>query len=311
MAIGRGETDILYDRSIAPTLRRCGVQPVRIDRINHNDDIDDRIISEIRKCDFALADLTYARPSAYFEAGLAAGRGVPVVYSCRRDHLSPIPKPDDEFGNFRVHFDLQMKNIVPWSSTSDRTFDRRLERRIIKVIRPLVLDRQAKEREDQEARKFAALSVNERTRLIFETAKRQLRHAGYREVKIPHAPSRKLWIGERSTARNRLSTVELTVDASFQANDFKQEFVNLWFRDSGFTGPSIRPNLPKAETSHICLCCLGRISKSRIMNSVPRLRPTETASVLATDGLHLHIFDNISSEKSFCDRFSRSLETWF
>lgn len=119
MAFGYKDTDKVYDHLIAPILRNKDVEPVRIDCIEFNDDIDDRIISELKRCDFAVADLTYARPSVYFEAGFAQ-RSVPIIYTCRKDHFSP--SADDQFGNLRVHFDLQMKNIIPWSSSSDSKF---------------------------------------------------------------------------------------------------------------------------------------------------------------------------------------------
>src|SRR5215472_9716952 len=56
-------------------------------RLEHNDDIDKRIMKEIKACDFAIADLTYARPSVYFEAGFAQ-RSVPVT--SRKDHRSAL-----------------------------------------------------------------------------------------------------------------------------------------------------------------------------------------------------------------------------
>src|SRR2546428_14146756 len=117
----------MYDCLIAPTLRNKRFSPLRVDRIEHNEDIDDKIISEIETCDFMVADLTFARPSVYFEAGYAQ-RQVPVIYTGRKDHLSG--RTNDQFGNFRVHFDLQMKNIIPWSSPRDKNFAKRLAKRV-------------------------------------------------------------------------------------------------------------------------------------------------------------------------------------
>jgi nucleoside 2-deoxyribosyltransferase len=86
MAVGRADTDRIYDKHIAPTLKAARIHPVFMGRLEHNDDIDKRIISEIEACDFAISDLTYARPSVYFEAGYAQ-RSVPVIYTCRADHF--------------------------------------------------------------------------------------------------------------------------------------------------------------------------------------------------------------------------------
>ena len=110
MAFDYDDTDRIYS-VFERLLRSMGITAVRVDRIEHNDDIDNRIIQEIEQANFVLAGcLTYARPSVYFEAGYAQ-RAVPVVYTCRRDHFRP--RVDDPNGNVRVDFDIsKMKNIV-------------------------------------------------------------------------------------------------------------------------------------------------------------------------------------------------------
>jgi nucleoside 2-deoxyribosyltransferase len=123
MAFRRGETDKVYDNLIVPLLRKKKITPVRVDRQEHLDDINNKIISELKQSDFAIADLTFARPSVYYEAGFAQ-RCIPVIHTSRRDHFHP--KPDDKFGNFKIHFDLQMKNIIPWSNASDKNFIKNL-----------------------------------------------------------------------------------------------------------------------------------------------------------------------------------------
>jgi nucleoside 2-deoxyribosyltransferase len=64
----------------APTLGPLGVAAPRVDRIEHNDNIDTRIISEIEAADLVIGDLTYARPSVYFEVGYAQ-RAIPVIFT--------------------------------------------------------------------------------------------------------------------------------------------------------------------------------------------------------------------------------------
>lgn len=113
-AFGFRDVDKIYG-VVHRTLRQIGVNAVRIDRVEHNEDIDDKICSLIRESDLCIADLTYARPSVYYEAGYAFGLGKPVVYIVKGDHFRP--KPGDETGSRRVHFDLQMKNIIKWEPT--------------------------------------------------------------------------------------------------------------------------------------------------------------------------------------------------
>jgi hypothetical protein len=88
--------------------------------------------------DVKKADLTYSRPSVYFEAGYAQ-RVVPVIYTVRRDHFKF--KADDPNGNLKVHFDLQMRNIIDWSSASDKRFPVRLRSRVTKVVLPILLEK--------------------------------------------------------------------------------------------------------------------------------------------------------------------------
>lgn len=152
MAFGHPDTDELYDAVIAEILRSRNVEPVRVDRLEHNEDIDDRIIQEIRGADFAIADLSYARPSVYYEAGYAE-RAIPVVYIIRTDHLTSLA--DDHFGNYRLHFDLQMKNVIEWERPRDQPFRQRLAMRVDYLLAPI---RERKEAKDLEAAERGASS---------------------------------------------------------------------------------------------------------------------------------------------------------
>lgn len=50
----------------------CKMDPVRIDLVPHNDNIIDKIIAEIRTCQFMVADFTGNKAGVYFEAGFDA-----------------------------------------------------------------------------------------------------------------------------------------------------------------------------------------------------------------------------------------------
>jgi nucleoside 2-deoxyribosyltransferase len=176
MAFDREDTDKIYDRAMQPCLKSLSIKPIRIDREEHNDDIDDKIIEELEKASFVIADLTYARPSVYFEAGYAE-RNVPVIYTCRNDHFRP--KPDDEHGIFRVHFDLQMKNIIGWKDNGENAFSKRLSKRIKKVIAPILRQQQASQSEAEELRKFRALPLTQQRNLIRDILRSEIKAAGY------------------------------------------------------------------------------------------------------------------------------------
>jgi hypothetical protein len=80
-----------YEEGIRPALVECGyVPPFRVDDAEHEEiwktsaedgrrqqKIDDRILGEIRRSRFLVADFTGQRPSVYFEAGFAEGLGIP------------------------------------------------------------------------------------------------------------------------------------------------------------------------------------------------------------------------------------------
>lgn len=124
MAFDHSDTDNIYDHHIEPVLKRNDVIPIIINRQEDNRDINNQIIGHLDNCDFCIADLTYTRPSVYYEAGYAQ-KHVEVIYTVRADHLKK-GQPEDR----RVHFDLQMKPIIKWVNPSDRTFQSRLEKRL-------------------------------------------------------------------------------------------------------------------------------------------------------------------------------------
>jgi hypothetical protein len=180
MAFGHPDADAVYD-AIKKALRPMHIKPVRADRIEHNDDIDDRIIAEIERADFVLADLTYARPSVYFEAGYAQ-RSVPVIYTARRDHFKD--KPDDPNGNLRVHFDLQMRNIIAWSGGDDRNFLKRLKSRITKVIAPIIARKKAESEQKRKTVNFDRMSVQDKQKFVIRTAEKHFRQCGYQLIRL-------------------------------------------------------------------------------------------------------------------------------
>src|SRR5215469_13930643 len=105
MRILAPETDPVYNRLIKPSIKSTGLVPRRIDRVLHNKRIDQNIIAEPPAADIVPADLTLALRSVYLEGGVTEGQGVPVVYTCKRNHLAP--RANDQFRHYRVHFDLR------------------------------------------------------------------------------------------------------------------------------------------------------------------------------------------------------------
>lgn len=82
-----GNTDDIYATGIKPALERCGCTPIRLDEVSHNGDFSERMLIEIRKCRFLVADFSAQNNGVYFEAGYALGLGKPVIFTCPKDQL--------------------------------------------------------------------------------------------------------------------------------------------------------------------------------------------------------------------------------
>jgi hypothetical protein len=94
------------------------------------------------------------------DAIFSAQRTIPVIYTVRKDHFKP--RPDDEYGNFRIHFDVQNRNIVNWSSPTDATFEKGLRSRITKVIAPILRQKQTQLEQKQRITDFDRLSLHDK-----------------------------------------------------------------------------------------------------------------------------------------------------
>jgi nucleoside 2-deoxyribosyltransferase len=123
---------------------------VRVDNIEHVNDINDEIIAQIKRSKFMVCDLTGYRGGVYFEAGFAYGLGLPVIYTCRKDWCDE-EQLRDEAGNIveflkdgngqavpvrkeGVHFDLAHRNRIEWEMDKLGDFRVKLENRIKAVI---------------------------------------------------------------------------------------------------------------------------------------------------------------------------------
>lgn len=97
-----------YELGMVQAIERdCGFTVVRIDRVQHNDDITDRILAGIRGAQFVVADFTKQRPGVYFEAGFAAGLGRTVIWTCHSDDFDSL------------HFDTRQRNHIKWTEPND------------------------------------------------------------------------------------------------------------------------------------------------------------------------------------------------
>lgn len=107
-----------------PGIREAGYRPFVINRKEHSNKIEDEIEAEIRRSRFLVADFTYgrggARGSVYYEAGLAKGLDMDVIFTCRKDKMKGL------------HFDTSHYNHIVW--TDPDGLRKKLRTRILAVV---------------------------------------------------------------------------------------------------------------------------------------------------------------------------------
>lgn len=96
-----------YENGLEAGILKAGYDPVRIDGVEHAGKIDDRIIAEIRRSKFLVADFTGHRGGVYFEAGFALGINLPFIFTCRKDDIE------------NLHFDIRQYNCIDWTEPSE------------------------------------------------------------------------------------------------------------------------------------------------------------------------------------------------
>lgn len=93
----------IWTDAIKPAVERAGFKAYRVDVDPHLDKIDAKIMAEIKRSRFLIADVTGDRSGVYFEAGYATGLGIPVIWSVDSKEID------------HVHFDTRQYNHILWS----------------------------------------------------------------------------------------------------------------------------------------------------------------------------------------------------
>jgi hypothetical protein len=88
--------------AIKESASKCGITADRVDEVESNDRITDRILESIRKAEFVIVDLTNERPNVFFEAGFAHGIEKIPIYLARH--------------GTKIHFDLKDYPIIQFRS---------------------------------------------------------------------------------------------------------------------------------------------------------------------------------------------------
>ena len=113
-----------YEQGIKLGIKDAGYKPLRIDRKDHINKIEDEIIAEIRRSRFLVSDFSQgdggARGGVYYEAGFAHGLGLPVIFTCNTECQKEL------------HFDTSHYNHIFW--TTPKELRENLKNRILAVM---------------------------------------------------------------------------------------------------------------------------------------------------------------------------------
>ena len=103
--------DTAWKKGIEPAVEVAGYKPLRVDKEEYVGWIPDKIISEIRKSRFVVADFSHGKNGAsegvYFEAGFAYGLDLDIILTCKDSDAND------------VHFDLSQYNCIHWKNPED------------------------------------------------------------------------------------------------------------------------------------------------------------------------------------------------
>ncbi len=117
-----------YEQGIKKAVEEdCKMTSIRVDKVGacdkegYSQKICDRILAEIRRCQFAVADFTTHNRGAYFEAGFALGLGRLVIWTCQEDEIKT------------AHFDTRQYPHIVWRDAAD--LRRQLAERIQALMR--------------------------------------------------------------------------------------------------------------------------------------------------------------------------------
>ncbi len=83
--------DPAYLEGIQPAVEQdCRFTCVNLKHLLHNDDITDRMLAEIRRCQILVADFTQQKHGVYYEAGFALALGKEVIWCVRIDEMNKV-----------------------------------------------------------------------------------------------------------------------------------------------------------------------------------------------------------------------------
>jgi hypothetical protein len=94
-----------YDLAIKPTVESFDFDCIRVDEVEYNGRITDRIIGLIRNAHLIVADLTEERPNCYYELGYAHALNKTVIHTINKES--------------NIHFDVKDYNFIVYTRVQE------------------------------------------------------------------------------------------------------------------------------------------------------------------------------------------------
>ena len=120
--------------AIEGAIQDAGYTPLLIDRDLRTHSIPDQVVHQLRQSRFVVADLTshrlddtdeLGRRNVYYEAGFAAGAGLEVIFTCRKNC----------YDEKKVASDIRHFHVVLWDDQNLESFRQELQERILARVR--------------------------------------------------------------------------------------------------------------------------------------------------------------------------------
>lgn len=99
--------DTFYESGIKRAVEKAGYTPVKMNLMEFNGKICDKIIAEIKRCKFIISDFSGQRGGVYFEAGYAMGQGKTVIFIVKEEDVT------------NLHFDTRQYNHIVYNSPEE------------------------------------------------------------------------------------------------------------------------------------------------------------------------------------------------
>lgn len=128
-----------YEKAVKEAINKCGYTPMIIRDKEHIDYIPLEIEYEISHSSALIADLTGQNNGVYYEAGLAKGKNIPVIFTCNKPEiegsLEEAPGKNST-GSGKIHFDVAQINTIFWQYNEQKFGE--LKDRLIRRIKSIL-----------------------------------------------------------------------------------------------------------------------------------------------------------------------------